>query len=95
MTIISYSLISQGYVYVLSIDELKAQNLSDYYKALKNQPTPQKEFREKIAKECGVTEMTIFRWLSGETIPEKLKREKIAEITGLPVNNLFPNLPPE
>ncbi|MCL6101010.1 MAG: helix-turn-helix domain-containing protein [Bacteroidetes bacterium] len=67
-------------------------NLKEFYTELQNQPTPQKEFREKIANKCGVTEMTVYRWLSGEIIPEKLKREKIAEITGLSVDDLFPNL---
>lgn len=69
-------------------------NLKEFYSDLQNQPTPQKEFRDKIASACGVTEMTVYRWLSGEIIPEKLKREKIAELTGLPVDELFtiPNL---
>jgi transcriptional regulator with XRE-family HTH domain len=67
-------------------------NLNEYYKQLQDQPSPQREFRQKIAKECGVSEMTVFRWLSGEVVPEKLKREKVAEITGLTVEELFPNL---
>lgn len=66
--------------------------LQDYYKELGRRFTPQKEFRDKIAGACGVSEMTVFRWLSGDIIPEKLKREKIAEVTGLSVDELFPGL---
>jgi len=68
--------------------------LKDYYKELGKRSTPQKEFREMVAKACDVSEMTVYRWLSDDStiIPEKLKREKIAEVTGLPVEDLFPNL---
>jgi len=67
-------------------------NLTELYKQLRDQPTPQREFRAKIATECGVSEMTVYRWLSGEIIPDKLKREKVADVTGISVNDLFPNL---
>lgn len=69
--------------------------LKEYYDKLAEKSTPKKEFRDKIATACGVTEMTVFRWLSGEVVPDKLKREKIAEITGTPVEELFPMLPPD
>jgi len=65
--------------------------LKEYYQDLGKLSTPQKEFRRKIAHECGVTEMTVFRWLSGEVVPGLLKREKIAEITGIDIDILFPN----
>lgn len=65
--------------------------LKEFYKSLPEKVVPKKEFREKIATACGVSEMTVFRWLSGEIIPEKLKREKIAEIADIPVVDLFPN----
>ena len=95
VTVVSYSLINQEYVYVINIEEFKnnPMKLNDYYKQLRDQPAPQREFREKIAAACGVSEMTVYRWLSGEIVPEKLKREKIAEITGLPVEELFPTPP--
>lgn len=68
-------------------------DFKEFYNELQStQPTPQKEFRNKIAFECDVTEMTVYRWLSGEIVPDKLKREKVAEITGLSVDELFPNL---
>lgn len=66
--------------------------LKDYYNSLADRTIPpKKEFREKIASACGVTEMTVFRWLSGEVVPDKLKREKIAEIANIPVQQLFPD----
>ena len=65
----------------------KKKNLKEYYESLGN---PQKELREKIAAECGVSLATVFRWLNGEVIPDKLKREKIGEITGLKEAELFP-----
>lgn len=66
-------------------------DLKEFYKNLPEKVVPKKDFREKIASACGVSEMTVFRWLSGEIIPEKLKREKIAEIAKMPVVELFPN----
>lgn len=67
--------------------------LKEYYEELRNQPVPCDAFRKRIASVCGVSEKTIYRWLNGEVIPDKLKREKIAEITGQPVEKLFPNAP--
>lgn len=64
--------------------------LKEYYQDLGKQSSPQQEFRKKVARECGVTELTVYRWLSGEMIPHKLKQEKIAELTGVPVDELFP-----
>jgi transcriptional regulator with XRE-family HTH domain len=66
--------------------------LKEYYEKIGELPTPKKEFREKVAESCGVTEMTVFRWISGKIIPEKLTREKLSEITGLSVEELFPNI---
>ena len=66
--------------------------LKEYYAELGTRSTPCKEFRDRLVNECGVKPMTVFRWLSGEVIPDKLKREKISEITGIPVEELFPNL---
>lgn len=64
--------------------------LKDYYEKLGQRSTPRKEFRSRVATECGVAEMTVFRWISGEVIPDKLKQEKIAEIAGVPSDLLFP-----
>lgn len=59
--------------------------LKSYYERLGQ---PQRELRERIAKECGVSLATVYRWLSGETTPLKLQREKIAEILGVTVNDI-------
>jgi transcriptional regulator with XRE-family HTH domain len=65
--------------------------LKEYYDKVGESPNPKQGFRMKVSEACDVTEMTVYRWLSGEIIPEKLKREKLSEITGLPVEQLFPN----
>lgn len=92
VTVMSYSLISKGYLYVIKTElKNKPMTLRDYYNN-QSLSSPQRELREKIAAACGVAEMTVYRWLSGEIVPDKLKREKIAEITGIPVDELFPNL---
>lgn len=67
--------------------ETKKKSLKEYYDSLGN---PQKELREKISAECGVSVATVFRWLNGEVIPDKLKRERIVKITGLSEEDLFP-----
>lgn len=64
----------------------------EYYETLRKQPVPCDDLRKRIAEGCGVSEKTIYRWLTGEVIPDKLKREKIAEIIGQPVDVLFPNI---
>lgn len=69
--------------------------LKEYYENLGERSTPKKQFRILLATECGVAEMTVFRWLSGEVVPGKLKREKVAELTNLSVEELFPNLQDE
>lgn len=63
--------------------------LKEYYQDL-GQTTPQQEFRKLLARECGVTELAVYRWLSGEVRPHKLKQEKIAELTGKSIEELFP-----
>ena len=59
--------------------------LKDYYVRLGQ---PQRELRERIVKECGVSLATVYRWLSGDKTPLKLQREKIAEIIGVTVNDI-------
>ena len=66
--------------------------LKEFYEGLPDKVVPKKEFREKVATACGVSEMTVFRWLSGDIIPDKLKREKIAELSGEPIEKLFPRV---
>lgn len=65
--------------------------LSELYESL-SEKTPKTEFRELIRNECGVAEITLYRWLNGTIVPDKLKREKIAQVTGRPVEELFPNV---
>lgn len=64
--------------------------LKEFYQNLPERNAPKADFRRLLASECGVAPMTVYRWLAGEIVPEKLKREKVAEITGQPVDELFP-----
>lgn len=50
-----------------------------------------KKLRKKIEETCYVSDATVYRWVSGEIIPDRLAQMKIAEITGKPVNELFPS----
>ena len=68
---------------------MKKCPLKDYYDSLAVED-PRVQLRNKLAKECGVTIMTVYRWINGEIIPDKLKREKISEIVGIAVDELFP-----
>lgn len=70
---------------------MKKCPLKNYYDNLTVED-PRVQFRNKLAKECGVTIMTVYRWINGEVIPDKLKREKIAEIVGVSVDELFPEI---
>lgn len=76
----------------LRLMETKKLSLKSVYDSLGN---PQKDLRERISAECGVSAPTVFRWLNGEIVPDKLKRERIVEIVkeycpGATEENLFP-----
>lgn len=62
-----------------------------YYERLRKRD-PQIELRNKIIRECGISMATFYKWLNSDTshIP-KLAKEKISEITGIPVEDLFPD----
>lgn len=64
--------------------------LKEYYQELSQMPTPQQELRERLARECLVSEKTVYTWLSGKATPHKGKQAKIAEVIGLPIDELFP-----
>jgi hypothetical protein len=73
--------------------ETNTQKLTfkDYYKQL-GKRDPQIELRNRIISECGISTATFYKWLNRktDTIP-KLARQKISEITGIPVEDLFPD----
>ncbi|MGE9516513.1 MAG: hypothetical protein ACQPRH_04150 [Solitalea-like symbiont of Tyrophagus putrescentiae] len=46
--------------------------IQEFYKDLKTRSNPRKAFKLKIAQECGVTETTVRKWLSGDNLPGKL-----------------------
>jgi hypothetical protein len=70
---------------------MKKMTLKDYYDSL-DETSPRVKFRDAIVKSCGVTIDTFYKWLNGGTkdVP-KLAKEKISEISGIQVNDLFPN----
>jgi len=37
---------------------------------------------EKMAVECKVSFMTVYRWLNGKSKPSRLAQEKIKQVTG-------------
>jgi hypothetical protein len=73
--------------------ETNTQKLTfkDYYRQL-GKRDPQIELRNRIINECGISTATFYKWLNRKTdnIP-KLARQKISEITGIPVEDLFPD----
>lgn len=68
--------------------EKRKVTLKDYLDSI-DLPNPKPLMIARIAKECGVSKVTVYRWVSGKVIPDKLKKEKIAEITGVGVDELF------
>jgi|WetSurMetagenome_2_1015567.scaffolds.fasta_scaffold95014_1 predicted DNA-binding transcriptional regulator AlpA len=62
----------------------------DYVGKLSTAKTTERAlFVKKIAKECAVSECTVYRWISEKTKPSPLAIEKISEITQIPVSQLF------
>lgn len=64
--------------------------LREYYEDLKAKSVPADDFRQRVAEACGVSENTVYRWLSGKIVPDKLKRQAIAQIAGVSESELFP-----
>jgi hypothetical protein len=64
--------------------------LKEYYKKLSDMPTPQQELRDRLSRECLVSEKTVYSWLSGKATPHKGKQAIISEIIGIPIEQLFP-----
>jgi len=62
-------------------------SFTGYYEELKAQPL---QFRKMVAKDCGVTENAVYRWLAGVANPDKLKKEQISKLLNTPVSILFP-----
>jgi len=68
--------------------EKRKITLKDYLDSI-DSPNPKHLMIDRISTECGVSKVTVYRWISGKVVPDKLKREKIAEITGIVVDELF------
>lgn len=68
-------------------------NLSEYYQSLKYRKiSPRRKFVQRVARECDVVEVTVYRWISGDFYPDKLKRERVSQITQIPVDELFSHI---
>lgn len=44
-----------------------------------------------LAAHCHVSPATVYRWVAGAVEPAYLYKEKVSEITGIPVEELFPS----
>ncbi|ROT19636.1 hypothetical protein EEL53_10355 [Muribaculaceae bacterium Isolate-114 (HZI)] len=67
--------------------------LKDYYESIPESrwETPRRKFVEQIKERCEVTDSTVINWISGRAKPQKSSHYvALAEITGIPVENLFP-----
>jgi hypothetical protein len=62
--------------------------LRDYIGTL---PNLKEEELKKIAEATCSHMTTVYRWVNGTIAPPKIKQRIIADITGLPIEDLFPN----
>lgn len=58
---------------------------NEYVNSLPNQKA---ETIKAIAKNCMVTDLTVWRWIAGKTQPDALKKKIIAETLGVKENEL-------
>lgn len=49
------------------------------------------EFVKQLAALTTSTEVTVYRWMSGESVPTKMKREAIAKFLGKTTAELWPS----
>lgn len=61
--------------------------LNDYYRMLPERTweAPKANFIRKVARACGVSEMTVRNWVGGHTMPSPESRAKIEKIVGAPL----------
>ena len=64
-------------------------NLKLKYNAILNK-NRRTEIKKQFSAVFGVSEPTIYNWLSGRSIPPKRYQSTIAEIMGTEVSELFP-----
>lgn len=69
--------------------------LGDYYKSLspsRIRKTERTEFVDRVCKELEVSRFTVLNWIAGRNVPQKASYyTKLSQITGIPVDNLFPD----
>ena len=66
-------------------------DIKTYYDQLDDKATPPKtSFLELVMAETGKTRATVYRWLNGTMRPDKANMAILSRITGIAVNELFP-----
>lgn len=60
---------------------------SEYINSLRNERT---ELIDEIAKQTMSSKNIVYRWIMGIVTPPPIKQRVISEITGIPVEDLFP-----
>lgn len=60
---------------------------SDYMNSL---PNVKVDTIKRIAELTFSSEVSVYKWISGETQPPRVKKEIIAKHLGMPVEQLFP-----
>lgn len=56
---------------------------------VKNLPNQKAETIKAIAKNCRVTDLTVWRWIAGKTQPDALKKKIIADTLGVSEDELI------
>lgn len=59
----------------------------EYMKLL---PSPKNEIVGRIADECKVSNVSVYRWIQGKTTPNALCRSIIARVLDMNEDELFP-----
>lgn len=68
---------------------MEQKSFSAIYKALPVTP-PKREFVLRMMALTMKTEVTIYRWISGEVQPDELTKSVISKELGVPAEVLFP-----
>ncbi|MBK5721311.1 hypothetical protein JGH11_10550 [Dysgonomonas sp. Marseille-P4677] len=57
-----------------------------------NLPDPKKKLLNDIMQACDLSQASVYRLLTGKKDPTKLQAEAISKITGITVEELFPDM---
>lgn len=66
-------------------------DLKTYYNNLGEvPPAPKTSFIERVMEDTGKTRITVTRWINGTSRPDKANMEILSKITGIAVDELYP-----